>query len=420
VLREWGLSLDQLKAPRLASAPAPRTTPPQSFPPQISPGAILLLAAASGLIVANIYYAQPLIGPIAQSLGLAPQAAGLIVTMSQIGYGAGLMFIVPLGDLIENRKLILASVALSAIALAAAAFAPSAAVFLVCAGAIGLGSVAVQILVPLAAHLAPDATRGRVVGMVSSGLMIGIMLARPVSSFIAAQSSWRAVFIASAAMMLALAAVLARTLPVRAPNARMNYGALMAHLAAATPILRRRAFYQACLFFAFSLFWTTIPLLLAGPQYQLTQNGIALFALAGVSGAIAAPIAGRLADHGFSRPATGAAIALVLAALPMTMAAPPGSALALALLVAAAVAIDFGVQANLVLGFRAIFALAPEARGRLNGVYLASLFAAGAVGSAAGAWAYARGGWTLACLVGLAPPLVALARFLFSAAAGRE
>jgi predicted MFS family arabinose efflux permease len=280
--------LDHVKAPRLA-------------PPQISPGTILLLAAACGLIVANIYYAQPLIGPISQSLGLAPQAAGLIVTMSQIGYGAGLMFIVPLGDLIENRRLVLASVALSAVALAAAAFAPSAAVFLVCAGAIGLGSVAVQILVPLAAHLAPDATRGRVVGMVSSGLMIGIMLARPVSSFIAAQSSWRAVFIASAAMMVALAAVLSRALPVRAPHTRMTYGALiasMAHLAAATPILRRRAFYQACLFFAFSLFWTTTPLLLAGPHYQLTQNGIALFALAGVSGAIAAPIAGRLADRG--------------------------------------------------------------------------------------------------------------------------
>jgi len=160
--------------------------------------------------------------------------------------------------------------------------------------------------------------------------------------------------------------------------------------------------------------------LLAGPHYQLTQNGIALFALAGVSGAIAAPISGRLADRGFSRPATGAAIALVIAALLMTLYAAPGSSLALALLVAAAIAIDFGVQANLVLGFRAIFALAPEARGRLNGVYLASLFAAGAVGSAAGAWAYARGGWTLACFVGLAPPLVALARFVFSAARGRE
>ncbi len=351
--------MDHVKAPRLAPSP-----------PQISPGTILLLAAACGLIVANIYYAQPLIGPIAQSLGLAPQAAGLIVTMSQIGYGAGLMFIVPLGDLIENRRLVLASLALSAIALAAAAFAPSAAAFLVCAGAIGLGSVAVQILVPLAAHLAPDATRERVVGMVSSGLMIGIILARPVSSFIAAQSSWRAVFVASAAMMVALAAVLSRALPVRAPDTRMTYRALiasMARLAAATPILRRRAFYQACRFFAFSLFWTTTPLLLAGPHYQLTQNGIALVALAGVSGAIAAPIAGRLADRGLSRPATGAAIALVIAALLVTLYAPPGSSMALALLVAAAIVIDFGVQANLVLGFRAIFALAPDARGRLNG-----------------------------------------------------
>jgi predicted MFS family arabinose efflux permease len=413
------MSLDHMKAPRLAPAPAPRPTPKLSPQPQISVGTILLLAATCGLIVANIYYAQPLIGPIAQTLGLAPQAAGLIVTMSQIGYGAGLLFIVPLGDLVENRRLTLASVGLSAIALAAAAFAPSASIFLICAGLIGLGSVAVQILVPLAAHLAPEATRGRVVGMVSSGLMIGIMLARPVSSFIAAQSSWRAVFVLSSAAMVALAAVLSRALPVRAPQTRMTYGALigsMAHLAAATPLLRRRAFYQSCLFFAFSLFWTTTPLLLAGPHYRMTQNGIALFGLAGVSGAIAAPIAGRLADRGFSRPTTGAAIVLVAAGLPLTLLAAPGSPLALALLVAAAIAIDFGVQGNLVLGFRAIFALAPDARGRLNGAYIATFFAAGAVGSAVGAWAYARGGWTLACWVGVAPPLLALARFLLIAA----
>ncbi len=287
----------------------------------------------------------------------------------------------------------------------------------------GLGSVAVQILVPLAAHLAPDATRGRVVGMVSSGLMIGIMLARPVSSFIAAQSSWRTVFIVSSAAMIALAAFLSRALPVRAPETRMSYGALigsMIEMAARTPILRRRAFYQSCLFFAFSLFWTTTPLLLAGPHYRMTQNGIALFALAGVSGAIAAPIAGRLADRGWSRPATGAAIVLVAIALSGTLIAAPGSPLALALLVAAAIAIDFGVQANLVLGFRAIFSLAPEARGRLNGAYLATFFAAGAAGSAVGAWAYARGGWALACGVGIIPPLVALARFLFRILTGRQ
>jgi predicted MFS family arabinose efflux permease len=335
--------------------------------PDVSPTAILMLAAACGLLVANIYYAQPLIAEIAQSLGLAKGAAGLIVTMSQIGYGVGLLFVVPLGDLLENRRLILISVTLSAVALACAAFAPSAAVFLACAGVVGLGSVAVQILIPLAAHLASDATRGRVVGMVSSGLMIGIMMARPVSSFIAAQSSWRAVLALSAAAMVALAAFLSRSLPRRAPQTKMTYGELMGsmvHLVMATPVLRRRAFYQACLFFAFSLFWTTIPLLLAGPHYGLTQNGIALFALAGVSGAIAAPIGGRVADRGWGRQATGCAIAIVALAMLGSIVIPQGSTVALLLLVAIAIAIDFGCQANLVLGLSFSYSILGCTQGR--------------------------------------------------------
>jgi predicted MFS family arabinose efflux permease len=345
------------------------------------------------------------------------------VTMSQIGYGVGLLLVVPLGDLVENRRLILISATLSAVALACATLAPSAGVFLGCAAVIGLGSVAVQILIPLAAHLAPDATRGRVVGMVSSGLMLGIMLARPVSSFIAAQSSWRVVFGLSAVAMVILVALLSRLLPTRTPRTKMTYGELMGsmvHLVRGTPILRRRAFYQGCLFFAFSLFWTTTPLLLAGPHYRLTQNGIALFALAGVSGAIAAPIGGRIADRGWGRPATGAAIALVALAMLGSIFVPQGSGVALSLLVAAAIAVDFGVQANLVFGYRAIFALAPEARGRLNGVYLSTAFVGGAIGSALGAWAYARGGWPLACGVGLTLPTLALARFLVGVATGKE
>jgi predicted MFS family arabinose efflux permease len=392
--------------------------PPSAPQPQVSAATILLLAAACGLLAANIYYAQPLIKPIAETLGLAPQAAGLIVTMTQIGYGLGLFFVVPLADLVENRRLVLVCVALCAVSLMAATFATSPIAFLACAGAIGLGSAAVQILIPLSAHLAPDATRGRVVGAVASGLMIGVMGARPVSSFIASLVSWCAVFAASAVLMVALGLVLARKLPVRAPATRMSYGALigsMARLAASTPILRLRAFYQACLFAAFSLFWTTTPLLLAGPDYRMTQRGIALFALAGVSGAIAAPIAGRLADRGFSQPATGAAILLVAAAFLSTMVMAQGSTLALAVLVAAAIGVDFGVQGNFVLGLRAIFSLAPEARGRLNGVYLASLFAGGAFGSAVGAWAYERGGWPLASRIGLAAPLIALARFVVRA-----
>jgi predicted MFS family arabinose efflux permease len=248
--------------------------------------------------------------------------------------------------------------------------------------------------------------------------MIGVMGARPVSSFIASVAPWRAVFAAAAVAMVALGLVLSRRLPVRAPDTRMTYGALivsMARLAASTPILRLRAFYQSCLFAAFSLFWTTTPLLLAGPDYRMTQRGIALFALAGVSGAVAAPIAGRLADRGFSRPATGAAILLVAAAFLSTMLVAQGSGVALAVLVAAAIGVDFGVQGNFVLGLRSIFSLAPEARGRLNGVYLATFFAAGALGSAVGAWAYAQGGWPLASRIGIALPLVALARFLFRA-----
>ncbi len=201
----------------------------------------------------------------------------------------------------------------------------------------------------------------------------------------------------------------------------MSYGALigsMARLAAATPILRLRAFYQACLFAAFSLFWTTTPLLLAGPDYRMMQRDIALFAVARVSGAVATPIAGRLADRGFSRPATGGAIPLVAGAFLASIMTRQGSTLALATLAAAAVAIDFGVQGNVVLGFRAISSVAPEARGRLNGTYMATFFAAGALGSAIGAWAYAHGGWPLASRIGLALPLIALARFGFCAAMG--
>ncbi|RBP14431.1 putative MFS family arabinose efflux permease [Roseiarcus fermentans] len=395
----------------------------QAGPPRdISAATILLLAAACGLIVANIYYAQPLAGPIAESLGLAPAAAGLIVTLSQVGYGLGLLFIVPLGDRFENRRLVVVCALGSALALGLAAVATSPAAFLAAMGAIGVGSVAVQILVPLAAHLAPEAVRGRVVGLVSSGLMIGIMAARPAASVLAAALSWRAVFVASAALMLALAAILARLLPVRVPETRLSYAALIrsiAGLVAETPALRLRAFYQACLFSAFSLFWTTAPLLLAGRDYGFTQNGIALFGLAGVSGAVGAPIAGRLADRGLTKAATAAAIVIVAAGFLATIVAPQGSTLALFLLVAAAIAIDFGVQANLVLGFRTIFALAPEARGRLNAAYIATFFLSGAVGSAVGGWSYARGGWPLASAIGLALPLAALARFVFRAATGR-
>ncbi len=390
-------------------------------PPALTPGTpgipawlTLVLATACGLIAANVYYAQPLVGPISASLGLSPQAAGLIVTMTQLGYGAGLLLVVPLGDQFENRRLVLVILCVAMLALVGAAVSTHAATFLSAALLIGLGSVAVQVLVPYAAHLAPEAVRGRAVGNVMSGLMLGIMLARPAASFITDILTWHAVFVISAFTMAGLGIVLRIALPRRQPTPGLGYGTLlasMARLARHTPVLQRRAFYHACLFGAFSLFWTTVPLLLAD-TFHLSQNGIALFALAGVAGAIAAPIAGRAADRGWSRPATGAAIIAVAASFLLGRLGLSESHAGPVILVLAAILLDFGVTAHFVLGQRAIFSLGAEVRGRLNGLYMATFFAGGAVGSALGGWAYAQGGWSLSTWVGLGPPVLALGFYL--------
>lgn len=380
----------------------------------ISPWITSLLATACGLIVANLYYAQPLAGPISASLGLSPEAAGLVVTMAQIGYVAGLLLIVPLGDLVETRKLVLYVIGLGALALFGAALSTRPPQFLIAASLIGLGSVAVQILIPYAAHLAPEATRGRVVGNVTTGLMIGILLARPAASFIASASSWHVVYFVSGTIMILVAIVLRWTLPRRLPRTDVSYRALLLsllHLIRTTPLLRRRAIYQSGLFAAFSLFWTTTPLLLAGPEFHMSQRGIAWFALAGVAGAVAAPIAGRVADRGWSHAATGAAMLISALAFALTHIAEAGSTASLALLVSAAIVLDFGVQGNLVLGYRALFVLGAEYRSRLNGLYMATFFMAGAIGSGVGAWAYARGGWALASSIGFALPVMALVYF---------
>src|ERR1700674_431992 len=369
---------------------------------------IVLLAGACGLIVANLYYAQPLIGLIAPAIGLDPSAANLIVTLTQTGYCVGLILLVPLGDLMENRALVLRTLGGVVGALGVAAVAQSAPWFLAASLFIGLGSVTVQMLIPIAAHLAPEASRGRMVGNVMGGLLTGIMLARPVSSLIASAFGWRAVFAASDVLVAVLGLILRRSLPQRRPLADHGYVELIASLWALlcdTPLLRRRAAYQAALFAAFSLYWTAVPLLLSGPTFGLTQRGIALFALAGVSGALSAPIAGRLADRGWTRLATG--VALVLGAVSFLLALVGGAGSLPALLVAG-ILLDFSAQANVVLGQRAIYALGAHIRSRLNGLYIAIFFAGGALGSSIASLAYAQGGWSLVSWIGFAFPVAGL------------
>jgi len=372
---------------------------------------ILILAIACGVIVANLYYAQPLVGPISSTLGLSSGAAGLIVTLTQIGYGIGLLFIVPLGDILENRKLVVTLLLFTAVVLAIAAVVKSATLFLATSLFIGLGSVAAQVLVPYAAHLSPEATRGRNVGNVMSGLLLGIMLARPISSVMTEFMGWRAIFVFSAAIIFVLALLLVKLLPTRQPMTTTQYPTLlksMLQLLKTTPVLQRRAFYHFCVFGTFSLFWTTVPMLLTSPIFHFSQKEVALFALVGVSGAVAAPVAGRLADKGWVRPATGLALALVIISVMLPLMIQSGSMFALVTLVVSAILLDMGVSANLVLGQRAIFSLGAEFRSRLNGLYMAIFFGGGAIGSAIGAWAYAMGGWKAAILIGIALPTIAM------------
>jgi predicted MFS family arabinose efflux permease len=382
----------------------------QSKTNQVPSWITALLAIACGVIVANLYYAQPLVGPISIDTHLPLASAGFIVTLTQIGYVAGLLFIVPLCDLIENRRLVISTLVVVICALVAASLTHSASLFLIAAMFTGLGSVAAQILVPYAAHLATEERRGQVVGNVMSGLLLGIMLARPIASFVTDLWGWQSVFILSAVITTVLAVLLAFVLPERTPSPTMNYGDLIRSLWSlfkTKAVLRRRAFYQACLFGAFSLFWTVIPLWLAS-HFHLSQQGIALFALAGVAGAIAAPIAGRLADKGWTKRLTGLAIVIAALSFLLTHIFEDASAIALAVLVIAAIALDMAVSGNLVLGQRTIYSLGSEIRGRVNGVFMAIFFIGGAIGSALGGWAYAYGGWMLASMLGLSMPVAAL------------
>ncbi|PFK08795.1 MFS transporter [Bacillus cereus] len=380
----------------------------------ISSGLVILLATACGIIVANLYYAQPLIGVISNEIGISNSSAGLIVTLTQIGYVVGLLFLVPLGDIVENKKLILILLFLSAFALISMVFVKSATLLLITSFFIGLGSVAAQVLVPLVSYLSSENARGRVVGNVMSGLLLGIMLARPISSLVADIWGWGAIFALSATVIIVLAFVLSKVLPTRKPTAKTNYIVLlnsMWQLLRTTPILRRRAIYHACVFGAFSLFWTTVPLLLSSPAFHFSQTAIALYALVGITGAIAAPIGGRLADRGWTRSATGIALTVVIISLLLPLIIQSSSPIGIAVLVIAAILLDMGVSANLVLSQRLIFSLSPEIRSRLNGLFMAIFFLGGAVGSFIGGWAYALGGWNLTLWIGIAFPTIALLYF---------
>ncbi|GGX20625.1 MFS transporter [Pigmentiphaga litoralis] len=386
-------------------------TPRPAVPAGIPNSLVLLFAFCCGAIVANIYYAQPLIELIAPDVGLSSHAASFIVSLTQVGYAIGLLFLVPLGDLTENRRLMIVTLLVSAASLVGAAMSGQPSTFLVFSMLIGFSSVSVQMMVPLAAHMATDETRGRVVGSVMSGLLFGILLSRPLSGLVADHFGWRTVFAAAAVLMLAIVVLLGLTMPQRRPAHTASYGQLIRSLLVllrTQPVLRQRAFYQACMFAAVALFWTAVPVELSR-QHGFSQSQIALFALVGAAGAFAAPFTGRLADAGHGR--IGTLIALAGAALSFlpTLIHPAFGVFGLAV---TAVVLDLCMQMSMVIGQREVYALDAKARSRLNSIYMTAIFIGGAVGAAVASALYDHGGWAWVGIAGALFAVVALVKFL--------
>ncbi len=375
---------------------------------------VLLLAFVCGAAAANLYYAQPLLHTIGHALSVSDGTAGLLVTASQAGYVVGLALLVPLGDLHERRRLITVMLVVTAVAQGCAAAAPAFAMFALAIGVAGVTSVVAQIVVAMSSSLAADAQRGRVVGTVMSGLLIGILTARTLSGLVAGALGWRAVFVLAGAAMLLLAIVLRSALPRVPATERLGYPALLRSvgaLIAQERVLRQRMLLGACSMGSFSVLWTALSFLLSGSPYHYGNSVIGLFGLAGIAGALAAPVAGRAADRGHGRLATTAVILALLAGWGLLAL---GKA-SLAALLAGIVVLDLGVQGLHISNQSAIYALRGEARSRLTTAYMVAYFLGGTALSAATSALYASDGWEAVCGLGAATSLVALAAWVVSA-----
>ena len=368
--------------------------------PGLSPSLTLLFSVTCALAVANVYFAQPLLDSMAQSLGVASSMIGVVVTATQVGYALGLLFIVPLGDLVNRKRLILTQVLLSAVALAAVGAAQQWLALLSAMIVMGLLAVVVQVLVAYAAMLATPSQRGHAVGTVTSGIVMGILLARFTSGLIADIAGWRAVYFVSSGLMLIIAAVLWKVVPVTAPprhqDAYLTLISSVFKLFITERILRARGLLALLIFAAFSVLWTSMVLPLSAPPLSLSHTTIGMFGLAGVAGALAASRAGRWADQGLGQRVTGISLGLLtLSWLPITFAET-----SLIALICGVVLLDFAVQAVHVTNQSLIFAARPDAQSRLVGAYMCFYSVGSALGAAAATQVYALWGWIAVSLLG--------------------
>nr|WP_240655916.1 MFS transporter [Paraburkholderia phosphatilytica] len=401
--------------------PAASTEPAAGGSALLTPRLVLLLAAGAGLGVAPLYYSQPMLGVLGADTGASARIVGLVPTLTQLGYAVGILFLAPLGDRFDRRRVILVKAASLVAALLLAALSPSIGLLLVASLATGIAATLAQDIVPAAAMLAPQAHRGKVVGTVMTGLLLGILLSRVVSGCVAGELGWRATFGLAAASVAAIGVASWRGLPRFAPTTTLPYGALLASLAQlwrGHRALRRAALAQGLLAIGFSAFWSTLAMMLRGAPFHLGSAAAGAFGLAGAAGALAAPLAGRLADRRGPELVTrlGAALAtLSFAAMGFMPLLSPHAQLAL--LAVCALGFDLGFQTMLIAHQTIIYGLDPVARSRLNAVLFVGMFIGMATGAAAGSVLLAQWGWTAVTVLATTMGLAALTVRLCSPAA---
>jgi predicted MFS family arabinose efflux permease len=383
---------------------------------------VLLLATGAGLAAAALYYSQPMLGVLGGALQATPGQIGLVPMLTQLGYALGLLLLAPLGDRFDRRRIILGKAAVLSLALLLAAAAPSIQVLLLASLVVGVSATLAQDIVPAAATLAPESRRGKTVGTVMTGLLLGILLSRVVSGFVAEHAGWRGMFVLAASSIALLGVALWRGLPRFAPTTQLPYGALMATLGALLQRysgLRRAALAQGLLSVAFSAFWSTLAVLLHGAPFHLGSAAAGAFGLAGAAGALAAPLAGRAADRQGPEVVTRLGAALVVLAFGAMAVGTLGGSSPLWLIAVGAVLFDLGVQASLIAHQTIVYSLEPAARSRLNAVLMASMFIGMASGAGLGSLALAQWGWLGVCGLAALAGLGALAVRLWPAAPDR-
>lgn len=383
-----------------------------SSPAALSRGLVFLLAVGAGLAVASLYYSQPMLGVLGAELRASAEALGWIPTLTQLGYAFGILMLAPLGDRHDRKHIILIKAAVLSLALLAAAVSPSIGMLLAASFVVGLSATLAQDIVPAAAHLAPAAQRGKIVGTVMTGLLLGILLSRVVSGFVAEQFGWRAMFAAAAIAIVALGAALWRGLPRFVPTTQLAYRELLGSLLTLWrqhPGLRRAATAQGLLSLGFSAFWSTLAVMLHGAPFHLGAGAAGAFGLAGAAGALAAPLAGRVADTRGPLAVAGLGAALTMvsfAAMLFLPLLPPHAALWL--IAGSAIGFDLGIQTSLIAHQSIVYGIDPAARSRLNAILMTGVFIGMAAGGALGSLALAHWGWTGVTLVAAGAAAAAL------------